>query len=154
MKYLLLLTLALWASYSNAQIYSCKTADGKTSFQAQPCDAGAVQTEKLATTTTTVAGDVNPPGCNHPLLGRWRQSQYSKELDKDLISDASQQWTFAADGTLEHKGLIVQTLPYTCVGDIVTFKSMVENQLEIVRSTPSTMVWRSIDFGGYIYVIR
>lgn len=145
------LLMSIWAGQASAQIYSCKASDGKTSFQAQPCNTGEVQTEKNIATT---GGNANPPGCNHPLLGRWRQTDVSTELDKDLIADASQQWTYSASGKVEHNAFIVQSIPYTCVGDIISFDAMVKNKLEIVRSTPSSMVWRSIDFGGYIYVSR
>ncbi|GLK88552.1 DUF4124 domain-containing protein [Pseudomonas turukhanskensis] len=151
MKYAMLFALALWASYSNAQVYSCKTPDGKTTFQAQPCESGQIQTEQKS---APKGASLNPPGCDHPLLGHWRLTHISEVLDKDLIASDSQKWTFSPDGMVENDGFIKQDFPYTCSGSEVVFKSAMENKLEIVRSTATSMVWHSIDFTGYLYVER
>jgi len=140
-----------WLPDANAQLFKCTTEDGKTAFQDAPCENSSKQ-EQLKIHSDSSSGA--PGSCKYDILGTWTLNHISLTLDQDMFADSSQSWTFDSDGTVTHVSIIKQEFEYECKGDIITLHSKLKNDVKIIRNDGNDMVWKSIDFGGFLYMSR
>lgn len=138
---------------ANAQIFKCTTGNGKTVFQDAPCDVGSKQ-ESLNIKSKTGTSTDTTGSCKFDILGTWTQTHISLGLDSDLVEDSSQSWTFESDGKVTHVSIITQDFDYQCKADVITLFSAIKNDVKIVRYDGNSMVWKSLDFGGFLYMSR